>query len=93
MKFWILFFVIAFVAFPVFVQPLMTSPSQGVTALRDAGFTHIVLKEKHQTLPEFYGCGRDDVGEFTFRATNPLGVPATVKVCVGWPFKGATIRY
>ena len=56
------------------------------------GFSNIKLIDRDSVFVGFKGCGKGDVALFTFTATNPIGKNVTVKVCQGWPLKGATIR-
>ena len=56
------------------------------------GFTNVKLIDRDSVFVGFKGCGKGDTALFTFTAINPIGKNVTVKVCQGWPLKGATIR-
>jgi len=66
--------------------------SRAVGLLEKQGFSDIKLKSKDWLFVSVFGCGSDDNVKFTFDATNPVGKQVQVEVCVGWPFKGATLR-
>jgi hypothetical protein len=68
------------------------SPDTAVAALKNQGFTDIVITDHAGAFVGFLGCGNDDAARFTAQATNPAGKRVKIFVCVGWPFKGATLR-
>lgn len=61
-------------------------------ALTTNGFTKVDLVSRSSFFAGFQGCDKTDLTVFTFKAINPVGKSVTVKVCQGWPIKGATIR-
>ena len=67
------------------------SPGQAHRALDAAGYDDIKIVEHQWFAVGIRGCG-SDAAKFVAKANNPRGKPVTVSVCVGWPFKGATIR-
>ena len=60
-------------------------------ALENQGFTHVRVIDKQWFFVGMRGCGRD-VAKFTAHAVNSEAKEVEVFVCVGWPFKGATVR-
>jgi hypothetical protein len=65
---------------------------EAVRALEAHGFSGVRVTARHEMAPELFGCGRDDAAAFDATATNPAGRQVEAVVCVGWPFKGATVR-
>jgi hypothetical protein len=70
-----------------------TSETRARHAVTNQGFTHVHKIGAHYVFAPLYGCSDQDAAQYIYRATNPAGKVVTVKVCMGWPFKGATIRY
>ena len=62
-----------------------------VRALENQGFTNVRIVDKQWFLVGMRGCGRD-AAKFTARAVNPAQREVDIFVCVGWPFKGVTVR-
>lgn len=67
------------------------SEQQAVRALENAGYSKVEITDHHWILVTLQGCGAD-AAKFDAMAINPAGKKVSVYVCVGWPFKGATIR-
>ena len=61
-------------------------------ALIANGFQNISIIDKSFFLVGLRGCSGKDAALFKTRAINPTGKDVEIIVCVGWPFKGATIR-
>lgn len=69
-------------------------PEVAISAMTSAGFTNVTIVNSDVWLISLKGCGGEDNAKFDMLATNPQGeVVSNAYVCVGWPFKGATIRY
>lgn len=80
--------------FLVFGGPLMVSDNQAVRAMESAGYTDVKVTTRVNYFVTFYGCAEGDSAYFEMRGKNSKGDLITnAFVCVGWPFKGATIRY
>ena len=62
-----------------------------IKALENQGFTNVRITDKQWFLVVMRGCG-SDAAKFTARAKNPIQQEVEIFVCVGWPFKGATVR-
>ncbi|MDP3778616.1 MAG: hypothetical protein Q8R30_01030 [bacterium] len=62
-----------------------------IRALENQGFANVRIVDKQWFLVGMRGCGRD-AAKFTARAVNPAQREVDIFVCVGWPFKGATVR-
>jgi hypothetical protein len=71
----------------------MVNSNDALNAARSAGYSNPVITADHRLAAGFFGCDSGDAAGFDVTATNPAGVKVNFKVCVGWPFKGATIRY
>ena len=69
----------------------LTTESEATKALHTQGFTDCELTDTAYVFVAWRGCG-SDAARYDFRATNPIGKRVNVSVCVGWPFKGATVR-
>ena len=63
-----------------------------IKAVRDFGFSDVRIEERHIFFVEWRGCGRGDDAAFKVSGVNPKGIRVHMLVCVGWPFKGATVR-
>jgi len=71
----------------------MVDDSSAVSALEKQGFSEIKIESKAIFLVGFRGCSSHDAAKFEASAKNPAGRHVSdIYVCVGWPFKGATIR-
>jgi hypothetical protein len=66
--------------------------SQALRAVNTLGFTNAHVVDKSIWFVGFQGCDARDAALFAVQATNPVGKRVIVNVCVGWPFKGATVR-
>lgn len=64
---------------------------QAVRALETQGYSDVKITDHHWIFVTVQGCGAD-AAKFDAVATNPAGKKVNVYVCVGWPFKGSTIR-
>ena len=65
--------------------------SQAVRALETQGYSDVKITDHHWIWVTLQGCGAD-AAKFDAMAINPAGKKVSVYVCVGWPFKGSTIR-
>lgn len=83
---------VAFLLFVTCVCGRFASENTANNLLQVSGFTNVKLVDKDPYFAGFKGCGKGDLVVFTYTATNPAGKKVNVKVCQGWPFKGATIR-
>lgn len=87
-----LIYIIPFIIFLlVGARGILTEPSQAVQALEIQGYSSIEIVDKSWLVVGLRGCGYD-AARYTANAMNPAGKKVQVFVCVGWPFKGATIR-
>ena len=68
------------------------SEDQAIRAVTNLGFTEVEVLDKDIWFIGLRGCDGHDAALFTVRGKNPAGKVVTVGVCVGWPFKGATVR-
>lgn len=81
---------IVFAVFNVFAG-LFVDQSIAIRALENQGFTNVKIVDKQWFAVSMRGCG-NDVAKFLARAVNPAHDEVELFVCVGWPFKGATVR-
>mgnify|MGYP001588828673 CR=1 FL=1 len=86
----IIFLVAVLIMVSVF-SGLFVNQSVAVKALENQGFSNIRVIDKQWFLVGLRGCGKD-AAKFIAHAANPIGREVEVFVCVGWPFKGATVR-
>jgi hypothetical protein len=70
---------------------VLTEKTQAVAALEAQGYEDIEIVDKAWFFVGFRGCG-NDAARYTANVTNPRGKKVQVYVCVGWPFKGSTVR-
>ncbi len=69
-------------------------PEQAISAMASAGYANVSIVSRDNWLVDLKGCASEDNALFNMAATNPRGeVVTNAYVCVGWPWKGATIRY
>ena len=73
-------------------RALFVKPTVAVRALETQGFSEVRVIDKNWFLVRYRGCARGDNVRFVAKAKNPAGKEVEVLVCVGWPFKGATVR-
>lgn len=71
---------------------VLVDNSEAVNALSNQGFSDIKITDKSVMFMSWRGCSESDAAKFDATAKNALGKQVNVYVCVGWPFKGATIR-
>tara|TARA_B100000508_G_C11435908_1_gene266012 strand:+ start:956 stop:1234 length:279 start_codon:yes stop_codon:yes gene_type:complete len=87
------FYALVVVAMAVgFGRGALVGDAKVYTALENLGFTEIQVTDKAWFLVGMRGCSERDAAMFTATAVNPVGKRVTTTVCVGWPFKGATVR-
>lgn len=70
----------------------LASEDKAVSLLENQGFENVEIVERDVFFVSLKGCSEQDVALFTATGTNPIGKEVEVEVCVGWPFKGATMR-
>lgn len=76
-----------------FVGPAtMTSTEDGVRAAENAGYTDVEVQDSIWFMPTLQGCGQGDGRAVKMSAVNPAGNRVDITACVGWIFKGDTIR-
>jgi hypothetical protein len=66
-------------------------PQRAVDAVEAVGFTDVSIINHGWMFTGFRGCG-SDAAIVRVSGTNPVGNKVELDVCLGWPFKGATIR-
>jgi hypothetical protein len=71
----------------------LVNENDALDAARANGLKGVIITESHQIAPEWYGCGDNDVAGFEIRGKNANEQTVSAIVCMGWPFKGATVRY
>ena len=70
---------------------MMVSNSNAVKAVENQGYSDVSILSSH-ILFSWRGCSDNDATAYKMRAKNSLGKQITLIACVGWPFKGTTIR-
>ena len=61
-------------------------------ALETQGYSDVQILRRHEAFMGCQGCSGHDAARFDAHARNPAGKRVSLYVCVGWPFKGATVR-
>lgn len=79
---------ILFMAAPFF----LLTEADAVEAARVHGFTEAQVRDVDRFFVDWSGCSSDDVAAFHLTAINPNDEQVDITVCMGWPFKGATVR-
>jgi hypothetical protein len=69
----------------------MAEPEQALRALDQMGYTEAKIHNHAWFWVAVRGCGAD-AARFDATAVNPRGKRVDLIVCVGWPFKGSTVR-
>lgn len=75
-----------------FVRGVFADESLAVRALENSGYSHVRITSHKWFLVSLRGCGAD-AAKFDAVARNSAGQEVRPFVCVGWPFKGATVRF
>ena len=96
----VLFYVVVIAAFLLLAAGCnvavgsLVKDQTAITAMQSAGYTDVQVVRRANVFVSLRGCSREDSVKFDMQATNPQGeVVTNAYVCVGWPFKGATIRF
>jgi len=84
-------FICAVLAFGIF-RGLCVDKSMALRAMEKQGYNDVRVVDYHWFMVGFRGCSGHDAAKFDVVAKNPVGKKVECFVCVGWPFKGATIR-
>lgn len=87
--YFVVFFVIVF--FAIF-GGIWADPQLAIRAAENQGFSQVRIVDKSWFAVSFKGCSNSDAAKFSIKAINPSGKEVEMSVCVGWPFKGATLR-
>jgi len=90
----LLFSILVFAACGWFAccRGFMVDRSEALRAANDSGYTEAKITSESRVFSSFAGCSRSDAAAFDMVAKNPNGKPVKILVCVGWPFKGSTVR-
>lgn len=65
-----------------------------INAMKAAGYSDVQIVDRQNWAVSFRGCSKEDAAKFDVVATNARGERVdNAYVCIGWPLKGATIRY
>ena len=70
---------------------LWVDESAAARALETQGYSDVQITDYKWFVVGMRGCG-GDAARFDATATNPAGNQVQLFVCVGWPFKGSTVR-
>lgn len=84
-------FICVIFAFAIF-RGFWANESTAVRALEKQGYSDIRILDHSWFMVSVRGCSNSDAAKFSAVAKNPVGKEVECFVCVGWPFKGATIR-
>lgn len=88
-----LFFISVFVSVLLLCQRGNCADEESaIRAAENFGFSEVKVIEKSIWFIGLRGCSGGDAALFELRAKNPAGRVVNVGVCLGWPFKGATMR-
>lgn len=82
----------AVIAIISFCRGACVGQDSATNALEKQGYSQIVVTDHDWFLVGLRGCDAKDAAKFTAKVVNPVGKQTEVFVCVGWPFKGATVR-
>ena len=76
----------------LFFRGACVDQSSAVRAMNAAGHKDVRVGSHKWFMVGFRGCEATDAALFPVFSTNPAGDKVVQIVCVGWPFKAATIR-
>jgi hypothetical protein len=79
------------IIFCIVFRGIFASPERAVTTLEKIGFSDVKIVNHGWVFPTLRGCGAD-AAIIEVKGTNPVGKRVNLNICLGWPFKGATIR-
>lgn len=88
--FWILIILLIFVV--ATFRGSWVDKSEATRAFETQGYTNVQITEHKWFFVGVRGCEGGDAARFDATVRNPAGKQVRLFVCVGWPFKGATIR-
>lgn len=88
----VLFVIIIVFIFFFFFRGVFVGPATAVRALETQGYSDVKILDKDVFLVQVRGCSNSDAAKFEAAAKNPLSKEVKVNVCIGWPFKAATVR-
>ncbi len=89
----ILFLMICLVAIVLeLFSGYLVSEKDTLNAVEKQGYKDVIIYERHQIGPGFYGCDGRDAAAFKARAINPSGQKVDIIICSGLFFKGVTVR-
>ncbi len=74
------------------IRGVFVGENAAIRALETQGYSEVRIVDKDIWFVGMRGCGDEDAAKFDAVAINPAGNEVDVFVCVGWPFKGATVR-
>jgi len=75
-----------------FIRGVFTNENEAIRALEIQGYSNITILDKDFFFVGVRGCSSHDAAKYTAKVTNPLNKEVEVFVCVGFPFKGSTVR-
>jgi hypothetical protein len=91
-SFWIVLVIV--VALVVNLVPgFLVNSNDALRAVQNAGYTQPTIVAEHRFLASFAGCDTGDSAGFEVDAINAQNQHVKILVCIGWPLKGATIRF
>jgi hypothetical protein len=84
-------------ALTISVAPLLgcgclVEEEQAIQAMTNFGFTDVKVESRFIFFVQWQGCSKSDAVGFHVNGMNAQGKRIKMIVCVGWPFKGATVR-
>jgi hypothetical protein len=69
-----------------------TTAEEAAKVLQINGFHDVKITDRAIFFVGLQGCDGDDAARYTTTAVNSRGERVSLYVCMGWPFKGSTIR-
>jgi len=63
-----------------------------IPGVEKQGYSELRITDSHYMFVGFRGCDTGDAACVEMTGKNPAGVPTDIVACVGWPFKGVTVR-
>ena len=70
----------------------LVSDDHTVEAVERQGYSDVKIQRIHVFFVHYFGCSKEDDAAYKMSAKNALGRRVDLTACVGWPFKGVTVR-
>lgn len=74
------------------VPGVFVNDDEVVDAVQKQGYSDVKISSSHVLFVSWRGCSNSDHAAYKMQATNAKSQKIELIACVGWPFKGVTVR-